>query len=550
MDVSDRRVIVVSTRPPKAPLSGGMAPAVSLACKNFDKVVWYAVENADGNRSGFNSASKGYDACPNNSDQIVSSEVEGMAVKALQVNAGIWDAHYNVASNEEAWPLLHGHFHRVAMLEPTDSFGNAYVNDRIAQAISRDLGTDSDTPIWIHDYHHFALPAFLRKHGVKNPIVFFSHVPMPDPEEFKVLPVQTQGHFISTLKGLLYCDAAVFQTGETARRAMILLGVNNPPQLDLYEDALVTVSSRGGDKTFRVGNYPISIDTPSIMRTAEAGALSGAGQKIADDMVAENVFINFERCDYSKGIIQRMLAFEKLLQEQPELRGKVQIVIGAEPTRGDISEYVKYARSVQEVSKRINDNHAFWCREKPPVLLQYKNIPHDDVLLLMRNDKEGQRKICTVTPYTDGMNLVAKEFAASQDHRNAGVLLLSSGAGAAAELTLGGRGAVIYDSRAKEMDRQGQYHVSLAPCDDSVSAIHHAMLEAIRMPQDEANRRCLAMQKWLKEYDLLKWAREHEKLFARIRDVGMAPDAVPEVPDDHDIWPKGYLEDLHQLLPC
>lgn len=548
MDSEIRRVIVVSTRPPKAPLSGGMAPAVSLACKNFDEVIWYAVENADGNRASFNEASGGCDACPANTDQILTSDVEGMVVKALQVKAGIWDAHYNKVSNELLWPLLHEHLHRVVHLEPTDPFGNAYVNDRIAQAIAKDLGDNSETPIWIHDYHHFALPAFLRKHGVKNPIVFFSHVPMPNPAEIRALPIETQGHFIGTLKGLLHCDAAVFQTGETARRAMELLGVMNPPRLGFYENA--SVSAEGGNRKFLVGNYPISIDTGTIMKTARTGTLSAAGQKIANDMVAPNILINFERCDYSKGIIQRMLAFERLLERHPDLRGKIQIVIGAEPTRNDIVAYRTYADSVREISERINGNDSLWCQGKPPVLLQYKNIPHDDVLLLMRNDREGQRKICTVTPFVDGMNLVAKEKAASDDPDNAGVLLLSSGAGAAAELALDGQGAVVYNSSAREMDAQGHFYNAVAPCDDSVEAIYHALLESIRMPQEEANQRCRKMQKWLTEYDLSKWADRHERLFDLIRDARRSPEDVPDVADDPDIWPKGYLEGSHQLYPC
>ncbi|HRC25831.1 MAG TPA: trehalose-6-phosphate synthase [Alphaproteobacteria bacterium] len=524
----ENKVIVVSTRPPKAPLSGGMAPAVSRACQNFESVVWFAVENAGGVKVGFNGQADSRSAgeCLDTADPIVTTMVEGMVVKTLQVNAGIWNSHYNLDSNEHKWPFTHEHFHRVIMLDATDLFGNFYVNDRIAQGIAAFLEEDSRTPIWIHDYHHFALPPFLRKHGVKNPIVFFNHVPMPDPEAVKSLPVEMQAHFITTLKGLLDCDAVMFQTGETARRAMVLLGVSNPQHLGFYDRQVATALKSGRPMRFLVGNYPISIDTPAIMHTAAHGQMSQVGKEIAQDMVADYIMINFERCDYSKGILQRLRAFKKLLDNHPEMKGKVQIVVGAEPTRGDIAAYREYAQSVRDLSESINSDPSSWCKGKPPVLLQYRNLSHDDVLLLMRNGENGQRKVCTVTSYTDGMNLVSKEFAAAQDPRNAGVLLLSSGTGAAAELYLQGRGAVVYDSRARDMSDSGGYENACPPGDDSVNAIYHAMLESIRMPQEEANRRCAMMQSWLREYSLSKWADKHVECFRELdqaREFGLVP---------------------------
>lgn len=535
MEQEKKRVIVVSTRPPTEPLSGGMAPAVSRACKSFGKVVWYAVENANGNRQEFNkeAASGGTcSVCPKNPDNIVQKTVSGMLVKILQVATGIWNSHYNKFSNEYLWPHLHGHHDKAVDLETTDTFGHGYVNDKIAQTIAEDLGDDHETPIWIHDYHHFDLPAYLRAHGVKNPIILFSHVPMPDPETVRTLPAIDQGRFLEIVRGLSYCDAAAFQTPETARRAMVFLGVKNPPRLGSYETCNIGIPVGDEQRNVTIGNFPISIDTPDIVTKASTGTLSPTGQAVADTMVAENIFINFERCDYSKGILQRLLAFELLLERHPELRGKCQIVIGAEPTRGDIAAYQEYAQSVMRICGRINENQALYCDGKPPVLLQYNNVPHDDLLKLLRQ-KEGQRIIGTVTPYTDGMNLVAKEFAAAQDPENAGVLLLSSGAGAGAELYLNGQGALIYDSSAKDPAFSSSGQHALPPCDDSVEAIYHAMLEAIRMPQHEANRRCETMQATLRAADLQKWACEHVNLFEKCAEKKIAP-TLSAANDDAD----------------
>lgn len=545
----ENKVIVVSTRPPTEPLSGGMAPAVSRACQNFDKVIWYAVENGDGPRQQFNTEStRGTcTVCPNNPDRIVQKNVAGMDVRILQVDAGTWECHYGRYSNEFLWPLLHGHNDKAASIKVTDTFGHSYVNDRIAQAIAKDLGDDDKTPIWIQDYHHFDLPAYLRKHGVKNPIILFNHVPMPDPESVKKLSVVDQGRLIETFQGLLYCDAVAFQTAETARRAMAFLGVQDPPALDFYETADIVVPFGDGEKSLTVGNFPISIDTPDITKKAQTGEMSSVGRDVAETMVAKNIFINFERCDYSKGILQRLLAFELLLERHQALRGKCQIVIGAEPTRGDIKAYREYAQSVMEICERINQKQDLYCDGKPPVLLQYKNIPHADLLKLLRQQEDGKRIIGTVTPFTDGMNLVAKEFAASQNPKNAGVLILSSGAGAAAELSLDGQGAIIYDSSAKDITSPASRNATLAPCDDSVEAIYHAMLESIRMPQGEANRRCEKMQSHLEEFDLQKWAHMNEALFktcAQKQEMSAEIDAG----NDPNIWRNGYFSGNPQSL--
>lgn len=513
------KIIIVSTRPPLPPISGGMAPAVLRACDSFDDVVWYAIDNPTNASKPFRKATTGQGPMPGSSERIdlVCSTVKhNILVKALQVVTGIWDAHANRFSNQWLWPHLHGHHHRAKLVDDTDSYGNFRVNDLIAQAIAHDLGDDCTTPIWIHDYPHFHLPSFLRQHGVKNPIVFFNHATMPDPAQVAELPDTERGMLKGTFRALLHCDAALFQTGEDARRVMAFLGVKNPSEIAPYQRRKVEVPVGTEKKEFEIGHYPISIDTPAVMKTAQEAALSADGRALADQMVAPFIFINFERCDYSKGILQRLLAFEKLLTRHPELQGKAQIVIGAEPSRTDIAEYTQYAAQARKIAERINARSEFQCGDKPPVLLQYKNTPHDDVLLLLRNRQPGQRMIGTVTGYSDGKNLFSEEFAAAQDPNNAGVLILSSGAGSAPDLALDGRGALIYDARAREMDPHGHFHTPIAPPDDSVDAITRAMLEAVRMPPEEANRRCLAMQETLIENDLHKWTLQHKAVFADI----------------------------------
>jgi trehalose 6-phosphate synthase len=230
------------------------------------------------------------------------------------------------------------------------------------------------------------------------------------------------------------------------------------------------------------------------LKTPQAKALD-------DKLVADNIFINFERCDYSKGIIPRVRAFEEMLKKRPELRGKTQLVLGAEPTRGDIAEYRHYADEVKLMVERLNGNTDLWCEGVPPVIFSNENINHDDVIRLMRNRKEGQRRVGLITPHEDGMNLTAKEFAAAQDPGNAGPLVISSGAGAAAELDCGGKGAIVYPKIKN----------------GGVGALADAMVRAVYMTQDEADARAVTMQEHLKKNDIQKWANYHRDIMERIQ---------------------------------
>lgn len=504
------KIIVVSTRPPSIPLSGGMAPAVKRACEEFDEVVWYAVGNSDSLQQTFETSSTAAATLEGRSTK--EFDVAGMTVKQMMVDPSTWDSHYNKVSNSQLWPLCHDRFDLTQDVGMMDTFGARFLNNLMAEKIAHDLSESNDqtTPIWVHDYHHFALPAFLRKAGVKNPIVFFNHIPLPDPARIgERLSVEAHGSFRDTLKSLADCDAVNFQTAKTAARFMRYMGVE-PKNLKAYEETGIEANGR----QLRVGHYPISIDTAAIKEKSIGELESNSAKGVAEAMTAPNIFLNFERCDYSKGIEPRLLAFEKLLQNHPEYVGQVQIVIGAEPTRGDIDEYREYADKVSRIIDRINENKDWYHGDQPPVVLLPKQIPHGDVVKLMRNDRDDQRKIGIVTPYRDGMNLVAKEFVAAQRPDHAGPLILSSGAGSAAELTMGGNGAIVYDPDARELGGNGQGWVSPNTPDEGITSIYRAMLQSLHMPQVEANRRCDVMQKHLETYDIALWARKHEELLS------------------------------------
>ena len=297
------------------------------------------------------------------------------------------------------------------------------------------------------------------------------------------------------------CDAVMFQTEEVAKRFYDIIGKDAPDSIPAYSGQFIRSPNNGRGQVF-IGHAPISINTEKEMKIAATPHLKTERAKALDEkLVAKNIFINFERCDYSKGIIPRVQAFEEMLKRCPKLRGEVQLVLGAEPTRGNIREYQQYADEVKRMVERLNRDTKLWCDGVPPVIFSNENIDHDDVIRLMGNRKEDQRRIGLVTPHEDGMNLTAKEFAAAQDPWNAGPLVISSGAGAAAELDCGGKGAIVYPKIK----------------DGNVVGLVDAMIQAVNMNQSEANERAVTMQNHLKEYSIQKWAGYHRGILERIQ---------------------------------
>lgn len=503
-------VLAVSNRGPEPnegihAFSGGAAPAIYSALQRFPKSFWFSVRSAC---SEFNAAVLNE-----------SPETPGINAKTLHVGKRTYHLHYDQDSNSLVWPFSHGQYHRIdrSIDLAAAAQGNETVCALLAESLVKTLQGNTDIPIWVHDYQLTGVAKHLRKIGVTNPIVYFHHIPVPLPDDVNRLEKPLRDHLVGKLENLAYYDAALFQTGKDARHFMEFMGVESAPTLGFYQKQEISVPIPGNpNNRLSVGNFPISIDTPSVMKRAEEGTLSEAGCRLADQMVADNVILNFERCDYSKGILQRALAFEKLLEERPELRGKVQLVLGAEPTRSDIAEYVAYKNRVAEIANRLNGQKDLLCQGKPAVIFLNENVPNNDVLLLLRGVNEGQRIICAVTPYQDGMNLVAKEWVASQNPDEPGVLIVSSGAGASQELDCAGKGALVYNSSAMENGPDGTPYAGLHPSDDCVLAIKDQMYKAITMPKEEAKARHTVMLRVVKENDLNKWANSTIAVFNQL----------------------------------
>lgn len=323
------------------------------------------------------------------------------------------ELYYNQFSNAVLWPAFHYRLDLVNFQRPAWE-GYLRVNAAVAQKLLPLLADDD--MVWVHDYHLLPFASELRKNGVKNRIGFFLHIPFPTPEIFNALPPHAE-----LLKQLCDYDLLGFQT-ENDRQAFVDCVAQQTTLSEVGHQQY-----RAWGKTFRTAVYPISIEPQEVARSASGPLPPKLAQLKAELKGVKNIF-SVERLDYSKGLPERFQAYEALLENYPQHRGKIRYTQIAPTSRGDVQAYQDIRHQLETAAGRINGHYGQlgWTP------LYYLN-QHFDRKLLMKVFRYSD--VGLVTPLRDGMNLVAKEFVAAQDPENPGVLVLSQFAGAANELT-------------------------------------------------------------------------------------------------------------------
>ena len=328
------------------------------------------------------------------------------------------DGYYLGFANRTLWPAFH---YRIDLANFDRGAQDIWrqVNRRFAAQLAPLLRPGDR--IWIHDYHLFPLGRELRRLGVDARMGFFLHIPFPAPELFTALPFHG-----SLADDLLAYDVVGFQTRRDARQFVDYL----------VEDRAATVGEGGlvrvDDRSLTVGAYPIGIDVDDVARMAGSPEGLRHFHSLEATLHGRKLVIGVDRLDYSKGIPERLRAFEQLLREHGDWRGAVTFIQISAPSREDVPEYQNLRRSVERLAGHINGRlgDADWT----PV--RYVNRSHN------RKTLAGFYRLARVglvTPLRDGMNLVAAEYVAAQDPEDPGVLMLSRFAGAAEAL----HGAVI-----------------------------------------------------------------------------------------------------------
>ena len=389
-----------------------------------------------------------------------------------------YEEFYNGFANRVLWPILH---YRLDLAEFTrrDLSGYFRVNNVFADNLEKLLRPDD--VIWVHDYHLMPLAKTLRDRGRRNRIGFFLHIPCPPPEILAALPNHER-----LVPALCQYDLVGFQTE---------IDANNFSRYLADEVGLKRAGEDGfvyDDRIVRVGVFPVGVETEAFSRLARRAVGSAFVGEVMASMVGRAMIIGVDRLDYSKGIPERMAAFERFLNGFPDWRGLVTYLQITPRSRTDIAEYAELGRSVGEAAGRINGRfgEASWTP------LRYINKAHSRTALagLYRS-----ARVALVTPLRDGMNLVAKEYIAAQDPENPGVLVLSRFAGAAREC-----GAAVL----------------VNPYDPEGVAI--AINRALSMPLEERRMRHVANFRVLVENDLKHWA---ERFLGLLEDGDPANDA-------------------------
>lgn len=381
------------------------------------------------------------------------------------------DGFYFGFSNRTIWPLFH-YFLEYSEFEK--SFWESYVtvNQKFAEAIAEHASPDD--LIWIHDYQLMMVPQMLRALRPELTSGFFLHIPFPSYEIFRTLPWRKE-----LLQGLLGADLIGFHTYDYERHFLSSVRRLLGQEVSFNE---INMDRR----VVKVDSFPMGIDYDKFKSAAEKPPLGVDSpeselKKRLDHhkkSTPEGKFIlSIDRLDYSKGIASRIKAFEYFLDQHPEYKEKVRLIILAVPSRSQVPQYQVLKKEIDELVGRINGelSTVSWT----PIWYFYRSLPFENLI-----DLYTSCDIAWLTPIRDGMNLVAKEYIATRTDQS-GVLILSEMAGAAFEL-----------------------NEALLINPNNFEQIAEALHQAFNMPPEEQRRRMAPMQKRLERYNVERWAHD------------------------------------------
>ncbi len=402
---ANQRLVVVSNRLPslQPPASenerrdlpvGGLVTALRAALEER-KGLWFGWSGRVTARGG--------------SAEYANSTIGPIELVAVDLTRSEATLFYNSFCNRTLWPLLHSFPAKMTIRH--DAY-RAYLrtNRRFAEALVPRLH-EGDL-VWVHDFHLLPLGYELRRLGWEGKIGYFLHTPFPPAEVFAVLPWAPR-----LLEMLLDYDLVGLHTRRYVHNLFDSLS---------YELAGFTLEDTFvyGERSVRVSVYPIGIDVDSFSQLRNQDSETPTGEFLRRLSPRQQIILGVDRLDYTKGIVKRLLTFEHLLDRYPALRGAVSLIQISAPSRSRVPEYIEERQQVDQLVGRINGrfSEADWA----PVHYFYRSYSQEELVAFYR-----EADVCLVTPLRDGMNLVAKEFVASQEGDDPGVVVLSKFCGAA-----------------------------------------------------------------------------------------------------------------------
>jgi trehalose 6-phosphate synthase/phosphatase len=372
--------------------------------------------------------------------------------------------YYEGFSNNTLWPLFHSF---PSFVRYNKQYWQHYrkVNDIFASAVL-DVLKPGDT-VWIHDYQLLLVPGILRLARPDLEIGFFLHIPFPSFEIFRLLPDEWRS---ALLEGMLGSDLVGFHTNDYVRHFL-----RSVARLRGYHQSMS--QTMVGGRVVKADSFPLGVDVDKLQRAASSATVIQERKKFKKILGKTKVILSVDRLDYTKGILERLQAFQKLLEDDSSFHGRIMLMLVIVPSREGVESYQELKRTVDEKVGSINGK--FGTVEWMPIRYQYTSLSlYRLVALYTLSD------VALVTPLRDGMNLVAKEYVASRVN-GTGVLILSEMTGAAEEL---GEAIIVNPNHVEE----------LTSC----------IRAALSMPAEEQIQRNRIMQSRLREYTALRWATD------------------------------------------
>lgn len=445
------RLIVVSNRVAPIRSGGGTGAEGGLAV---------AMQGALKDRGGvwFGWSGK---TTPHESGKAEIVDIRHVSYATVDLSQQDYDEYYTGYANSVLWPLFHNRID-LTDFSRRDRAGYQRVNALFADHL-RPLLQSRDV-VWVHDYHFIPLGEFLRQAGCRQKLGFFLHIPWPPMEILLALP-----NHGALVQQLCTYDLIGFQTEADKHNFLEYI------QQEAGGEVLPGGRIRAFGMTPVVKAFPISIDTADVAALARKAENGAQSKRLKNSLLNRQLITGVDRLDYTKGLIERLEAYQQLLSRYPSYRGKVTLLQIAPPSRSDLADYQRMRRQVETIAGHVNGTYAEF--DWSPVRYLNRGFKRQILMGFLRMSHVG-----LVTPLRDGMNLVAKEFVAAQNPEDPGVLVLSRFAGAAREL----------DSA-----------LLVNPYD--IEGVGDTLAKALSMPLVERRERWATMFKHLSRYDLDYW---------------------------------------------
>ena len=394
------RLVVISNRVPAPAAAGAQAGGLAVALEALMERrggVWFGWS---GNLS-------------ENPGAVRIAESGRVKYATVDLTQEEHDRYYNEFSNSTLWPLLHS-MPELMTFDRRNAQVYREVNDRLADALVPMLRPDD--LIWIHDYHLMCMPNALRSRGVRAPIGFFLHIPFPSADMLASVPEAG-----ALVRDLLAADLIGFQTANDVENfAEVACRIGDALRMP---GGWLNVGSR----RVRLGVFPVEIEAQEFSGIAEDAWRAAPTERLRRSLSGQRLILGVDRMDPTKGLLQRMAGYRRMLETRPDWHRRVTFLQIAAESRKDVVAYRDLRASVEREAGTINSE--FSEPDWTPVRLVARAGARSTVAGYMREARVG-----LVTPLRDGMNLVAKEFIAAQDPQDPGVLILSRFAGAARQL--------------------------------------------------------------------------------------------------------------------